>query len=48
VQREFDTRNAKAIASDTGARLVIIDPLSENWLSSTTFIIEALHKSLTE
>lgn len=48
VQREFDTRNAKAIASETGAKLVIIDPLSEDWMGSTTFIIEALHKSLTE
>jgi zinc transport system substrate-binding protein len=48
VQREFDTRNAKAIASETGAKLVIIDPLSENWLGSTTFIIDELHKSLME
>jgi zinc transport system substrate-binding protein len=48
VQREFDTRNAKAIASETGAKLVIIDPLSEDWLNSTAYIIEALHKSLTE
>jgi zinc transport system substrate-binding protein len=48
VQREFDTRNAKAIASETGAKLVIIDPLSEDWMASTTFIIEALYNSLTE
>ena len=45
VQREFDTRNARAIASETGARLVIIDPLAENWYVATSSIIEALHNS---
>lgn len=46
VQREYDTRNAKAIASETGAQLVIIDPLAEDWYSSSSAIIEALHQSL--
>jgi zinc transport system substrate-binding protein len=48
VQVEYDTKNAKAIAGETGARIVLIDPLSENWLKSTSDIIENLHKSLTE
>lgn len=46
VQREYDTRNAKAIASETGAQLVIIDPLAEDWYASTSAIIEALYQSL--
>jgi zinc transport system substrate-binding protein len=48
VQREYDTKNAQAIATEIGASLVIIDPLSEDWQRSTTDIIEALHKSLTD
>ena len=48
VQMEYDTKNAKAIAGEIGARIVLIDPLSENWQKSTTDIIEALHKSFLE
>jgi zinc transport system substrate-binding protein len=48
VQREFDTKNAKAIAGEIGADIIVIDPLSENWQKSTTDIINALHKSLLE
>lgn len=46
VQREYDTRNARSIAAETGAQLVIIDPLAEDWYASTSDIIEALHESL--
>jgi len=46
VQKEYDVKNAKAIADEIGAEIVIIDPLSENWESSTREIIKALHKSL--
>jgi zinc transport system substrate-binding protein len=45
VQREYDTKNALAIASETGAVLEIIDPLNENWASSVQQIIVALNKS---
>lgn len=45
VQREYDTKNAKAIAGETGARLVVIDPLSEDWFGSTMDIINILHDS---
>jgi zinc transport system substrate-binding protein len=48
VQIEYDTKNAKAIAEETGAKIVLIDPLSENWLKSTTDIINNLHKSFLE
>ena len=48
VQREYDTKNAKAIAREIGAELKIIDPLSADWLKSVTDIIEGLHKSLIE
>jgi zinc transport system substrate-binding protein len=48
VQREYDTKNAKAIAGEIGAQIILIDPLSENWQKSITDIINALHKSLIE
>jgi zinc transport system substrate-binding protein len=48
VQREYDTKNAKAIAGEIGGEIKIIDPLSEEWLKATTDIINAVHVSLTE
>jgi len=48
VQKEYDTKNAKAIAGEIGAEIRIIDPLSENWLKATMDIIEALNNSLTK
>lgn len=45
VQKEHDIRNARAIASETGAEIVVIDPLSEKWEESVIHIIEALHNS---
>jgi zinc transport system substrate-binding protein len=48
VQKEYDTRNARAIAEEIGADITVIDPLSENWLDSTTDIINALYKSLNK
>jgi len=47
VQREYDVRNAKAIADEIDAEVVVIDPLSGDWMKSTTDIIEALHFSFT-
>lgn len=46
VQREYDKRNARAIAQEIGAELVVIDPLSADWYVSTTEIIDALGQSL--
>lgn len=48
VQREYDTKNAKAIADEIGAEVKIIDPLSEDWQKATLDIINALHNSLIE
>jgi zinc transport system substrate-binding protein len=48
VQREYDTKNAGAIAGEIGARIMIIDPLAEDWLGSTSQIIDAVYKSLAE
>jgi zinc transport system substrate-binding protein len=48
VQREYDTRNARAIAGETGSRVVVIDPLSDDWYSSTTGIIQTLKESFAE
>jgi zinc transport system substrate-binding protein len=48
IQREYDTKNARTIASEIGASLEIIDPLSENWAASVVQIIEALHRSFKD
>jgi len=45
VQKEYDSKNAKAIANEIGAGVVVIDPLSEDWLKSTMEIIASLHSS---
>jgi zinc transport system substrate-binding protein len=45
VQREFDTKSARAISSETGAVLEMIDPLSENWPVSMMRIISVIHDS---
>jgi len=47
IQKEYDTRNANAIAGEIGATITIIDPLSENWIDAVVEIITELHKSLT-
>jgi len=46
VQREYDTRNARAIAREIGGKVEIIDPLAEDWLNSTKGIIKSLYSSL--
>jgi zinc transport system substrate-binding protein len=48
VQREYDTKNARAIAGEIGAKIRIIDPLSEDWQTATLDIINAVHDSLIE
>jgi zinc transport system substrate-binding protein len=46
VQKGFDTKNAQAIASETGAVLRPVDPLGENWSREVSDIIVAVHESL--
>ena len=48
VQKEFDVKNAQAIANEIGAKIMIIDPLSGDWENAMREIIELIHKSLTE
>ncbi len=48
VQKEYDSRNANVIALETGATIKVIDPLSEEWLTTTMEIISELYKSFTE
>jgi zinc transport system substrate-binding protein len=45
VQKEYDSKNARAVAEETGARVVVIDPLSEDWYTSTVGIIRILKES---
>jgi zinc transport system substrate-binding protein len=45
VQKEYDTKNARTIASETGAVIEQIDPLSENWPGAVMEIINALYNS---
>jgi zinc transport system substrate-binding protein len=45
VQKEYDSKNARAVAEEAGARVVVIDPLSEDWYTSTVGIIRILKES---
>ena len=47
IQKEYDSRNADAIAGEIGAVTTVIDPLSEDWMEAVVEIITELHKSLT-
>ncbi|MEA1887724.1 MAG: zinc ABC transporter substrate-binding protein [Bacteroidota bacterium] len=40
VQREFDTNNARLIGNEIGAKTIVIDPLSNNWVKSVKEIAE--------
>jgi zinc transport system substrate-binding protein len=46
IQRGFDTKNAGAIAVETGAELVAVDPMSEDWPGSVREIINEIFRSL--
>ena len=48
VQKEFDVKNAQVIADEIGAKIMIIDPLSEDWEKAMREIIELVSESLTE
>lgn len=47
VQQEFDLKNASVISSEAGARVVTVDPLSEDWASTVMEIAMALAGSFT-
>lgn len=42
VQREFDERNAQAIAQELNAQLVVINPLSYHWAEEMVHIAQSL------
>ena len=48
IQKEYDKRYAETIAGDIGAGVVVVDPLSANWLASTDSIIVAIYRSLNQ
>ncbi len=48
IQKGFDTKNAEAIASETGARIVAVDPLGGNWPVVVREIVNKIHTSLEE
>jgi len=48
VQKEFDIRNAEIIADEIGAKIVIIDPLSEDWPGAMEKLVNSLNKSFNE
>jgi zinc transport system substrate-binding protein len=48
VQTGYDTKSAAAIAAETGAKVVTIDPMGEDWYESVTDIILKIHESLCE
>ncbi|HUX96751.1 MAG TPA: zinc ABC transporter substrate-binding protein [Bacteroidales bacterium] len=47
VQKEYDKKNAISIADEIGAELKVIDPLSEDWESTTLEIITSVYMSFT-
>ena len=47
VQQEFDRKNAEVIAKEVGARVVVINPLSENWPEAVRDIASGLAASFS-
>jgi len=48
IQREYDPRNVRALADETGGRVELIDPLSGDWYSYTSEIIRLLKTGFEE
>ncbi|MFA5647088.1 MAG: zinc ABC transporter substrate-binding protein [Bacteroidales bacterium] len=46
IQKEFDTNNAKAAASDIGGIIEVIDPLREDWLENMYHMSNLVSKAL--
>lgn len=45
VQKEFNRKNAETIASEIGARVVDIYPLSDDWVRSLKDVADAISES---
>ena len=48
VQKGFDHKSAKAVASEIGARLVEIDPLEKDWVRNIRHITDTLTQALVK
>ena len=48
VQQEFDQKNARLIAQETGCRLVAINPLNYHWEKELIHIADALSNGKTD
>ncbi|PKP36150.1 MAG: zinc ABC transporter substrate-binding protein, partial [Bacteroidetes bacterium HGW-Bacteroidetes-15] len=46
IQREFDANTARTAAADIGGRIVVIDPLHEEWLDNMYQISDQLREAL--
>ncbi|MEG1616432.1 MAG: zinc ABC transporter substrate-binding protein [Bacteroidales bacterium] len=44
IQQEFDEKNAQVVASEVGAKVVSINPLSYNWSEEMIQIAKSLHE----
>jgi zinc transport system substrate-binding protein len=42
IQAEYDVRNAQSLSSETGARLVVINPMNSDWPSAVMEVVNAL------
>ncbi|HOU29873.1 MAG TPA: zinc ABC transporter substrate-binding protein [Bacteroidales bacterium] len=47
IQKEYDTRNARVVASESGAGIREIRPLSADWYGAVNDIIDAIYESFT-
>ena len=48
IQKQFDVQNAQAIAKEINGRIVLIDPLAENWIEEVNKLIELFRTELQQ
>lgn len=42
ISKEFDTRNAEAIAREIGGKIIVFDPMTENWPSNLIHLAQLI------
>jgi len=42
ISKEFDTRNAEAIAREINAKIVVFDPMAENWAENMIYLAKLI------
>ena len=45
IQAEYDVRNAESLARESGAELVVINPMNEDWPAAVREVAEALYRA---